>query len=181
MNDQSIGSLCRSRHHIRVPARTGASVRTNPIIVSRPWLQSGYSSAIDIANIEVVVAVHVTAERVAGGDVQEIAFRAAYAGPTRHEAAARRRRRRNSFNTRGNLISVPKLGEFLQSRFQPDPGLVRRGTGLEWCAGSDVLLRRIDVLCGELPLLGAIDHAFMVSPAVVGLRQREWNGADGDK
>src|SRR5207245_187664 len=89
MNDQSIGSLCRSRHHIRVPARTGASVRTNPIIVSRPWLQS---------------------------------------------------------------------------RFQPDPGLVRRGTGLQWCGGSDVLLRRIDVLS-----------------ATVGLRQREWNSADGEK
>ena len=128
-----------------------------------------------------MITGHVRAERVGRGHVQQITFRAAYAAPTRHEVVARRRHRRNSFNTRGNLISVPKLGESLQSRFQPDPGLVRRGTGLEWCAGSDVLLRRIDVLCGGLPFLGAIDHAFMVSPATVGLRQREWNGADGEK
>ena len=69
-NDEPSGSLCRSRGDIRVLARTGGSVRTNPIIVSRPWLQSGYSSAIDIANVQAVIALHVTAERVARGNIQ---------------------------------------------------------------------------------------------------------------
>ena len=124
-----------------------------------------------------MIAVHVTAERVARGHIQKVAFRSAYSPPSRHEAAARRRRRRNSFNTRGNLIRVRKLNYSLQSR----PRLVRCGTGLECCAGNDVLPRRIDVLCGELRLVGAIGHASIVNPATVGLRQREWDRANGEK
>src|SRR5439155_7514082 len=119
----------------------------------------------------------VTSERVARGDIQQIAFRAAYDGPNRHEAAARRRRRRNSFNTRRKLIRVQKLDHFLQSR----PGLVRRGTGLESCVGNDVLLWRIAVLCGKLRSVGAIGRTSIASPPAAGLRQRKWNRADGEK
>src|SRR5262249_8551788 len=97
INDQPSGSLCGSRSDIGVAARTGGSVRTNPIIVGCAWLQSGYSSAIYIANVQAAIAVHVTAEGVAPGDIQQVAFRAAYGVPSRHEAAARRRRRRNRF------------------------------------------------------------------------------------
>ena len=77
INDQSGGSLCRSRHHIRVPARTGASVRMHSIVVGRPWAQSGHNLAIEITDVQVVIAVHVTAERVAGGHIQQITFRTA--------------------------------------------------------------------------------------------------------
>src|SRR5580765_2678872 len=118
------GIFCRSRGDIQVSARTRSGVRTNPIIVGRPWLQSGYSSAIDIADVQVVVAVHVTAERVARRDIQQVAFRVAYAVPSRHETAARRRRPRNHFNRRGNLIRIRKISYSLQSR----PRLMRRDT-----------------------------------------------------
>src|SRR6476646_3963061 len=96
------------------------------IVVGRPWVQSGYSSAIGIADVQVVIADHVTAERVARGHVQEITFCAAYAVPSRHEAAARRQCRRNSFDTRGNVIRTRKLDQF----WQPRPRLVRRSTRL---------------------------------------------------
>ncbi len=99
-------------------------------MVGRPWFQSGYSSAIDVADVQAVIAVRIIAERVARGYIQQVAFRAAYVAPTRHEAAARRPRRRKSFTRRGNLISVPKLDDVLQPLLQPRQGLVRRGTRL---------------------------------------------------
>ena len=124
-----------------------------------------------------MIAVHVTAERVARGHIQKVAFRSAYSPPSRHEAAARRRRRRNSFNSRGNFARVWKREPALRSYTR----LVLSRAGLEPCAGNDVLLRRIDVLCGELRLVGAIGHASIVNPATVGLRQREWDRANGEK
>src|SRR5262249_40038683 len=99
--------------------------------------QSGYSSAFDIANVEVLVAVHITAERVPRGHIQQITFRAAYAAPSRHEAAARRRRRRTSFISRGNFIRARNLGRALR----PHVRLMRGGVALERCSGKDVALR----------------------------------------
>ena len=58
---------------------------------------------------------------------------------------------------------------------------MRCDTGLECCGGNDVLPRRIDVLRGELRLVRAIGHASIVNPATVGLRQREWDRANGDE
>jgi hypothetical protein len=109
-------------------------------MVGRPWIQPGYSSAIDVANVQVVVFVHVTAERVARGDIQ-LAFRPAYAIPGRHEAAARWGCRQNSFNLRSNFIRVWNLERALR----PYARLMRCGTGLERCAGNDVFLRQIAI------------------------------------
>src|SRR5438034_6915078 len=87
MNDQSRGTRCRSRDDIRVSARTAGSVRTHPIVVGRPRIQSGYSAAIHIAHVQAVITVHVTAERGARGDIQQVSFRPAHAVPSRHKAA----------------------------------------------------------------------------------------------
>ena len=111
-NDQSSGSRCRSRGDIRCTRPNWRQCK-NEHDNSRPWLQSGYSSANSVANIQSVIAIHVTAERVACGDIQQVAFRIAYGVPSRHEAAARRRRRRNAFNRRGILIDLSKPDEFL--------------------------------------------------------------------
>ena len=97
------------------------SVRTHPIIVGRSRIQSDYSSAIDIAHVQVVVASHVTAKRVARGYVQQVSFRVVNAAPSRHKAAARRRRR-NSFNSRGNCICVHVRK--LEDALRPDTRLV---------------------------------------------------------
>ncbi len=63
------------------------------------------------------------------------------------------------------------------------PARVSCVAALGWsvAAGNDVLLRRIDVLCGELRLVGAIGHASIVNPATVGLRQPERDRANGEK
>src|SRR5437870_10077796 len=94
-----------------------------------------------VAHVQVVVAVHVTAERVARGDIQQVAFRPAYAIPGRHKAAARRGCRQNSFNSRGNFIRVWKL----KRARRPRPRLMSSGTGAERCAGNGVSLRQTDV------------------------------------
>jgi hypothetical protein len=85
-----------------------------------------------------MVAIDVTAEQVARGNIQQIPGGAGCIRPSRHKAAARRRRRRHSFNSPDRFACVWKLNR----RLRVGSRLVHSATSLKWRGARDSILPR---------------------------------------
>jgi hypothetical protein len=83
-----------------------------------------------------MVPLHVVAERIVRGDIQQVAGGAGYVLPTRHKTAACGRRRRHSFNFRGNFVRVRKVKRGLRVR----PRLVCCGSHFKRGCAWDTIL-----------------------------------------
>jgi hypothetical protein len=70
MNDQSDGSHRRNCHYLGVVAWASRIISAYPIVVRRARIQAGHNPASHVAHIQIVVSVHMAAERIARGNIQ---------------------------------------------------------------------------------------------------------------
>src|SRR5437867_2618297 len=95
VDNQPGSRLRRNSHYCGVAGGTSSTVSAHPIVVSRSPVQACHNSSGHVADVQVVVTIHVTAERVARGNIQHVTERTVHTGPTCHKGAAGRCRNFN--------------------------------------------------------------------------------------
>ena len=139
MNDQPGSSYRCGGHYVRVAAWTDCIISAHSIIVGGAPIQAGHYPSGYVAHVQVVITVHVAVERVAHGDIQQIAGRATYANPVSTKAAACGHWPLPQPNVSlcRNFADARNPGRDLRLC----PGHVRRGARCEWrrCVRDTVL------------------------------------------